>query len=51
MTRVRKGEPRSRITRSRLIGGDQLTLDLKDPSGVVSKAEIAEFEVLETLDR
>ncbi|WP_326555036.1 AAA family ATPase [Micromonospora sp. NBC_01813] len=51
VTRVRKGEPRSRITRSRLIGGDQLALDLEGPSGVVTKAEIAEFEVLETLDR
>lgn len=51
VTRVRKGEPRSRITRSRRIGSDELALDLEDPSGVVSKAEIAEFEVLETLDR
>jgi predicted ATPase len=52
VTRVRKGEPQSRVTRYRPIGGDQLTLDeVMSRGGVVSKAEIAEFEVLEMLDR
>ncbi|MDG4767322.1 AAA family ATPase [Solwaraspora sp. WMMD406] len=51
VTRVNKPEPRSRVTRIRPIGGGQLALDLPDASGVVSKAEIAEFEVLEMLDR
>lgn len=51
VTRGKKGEPRSRITRQRPIGGDQLTLDLAETGSVVSDAEIAEFEVLEMLDR
>lgn len=51
VTRVNKPRPRSRVTRSRPIGGGQLALELPDASGVVSKAEIAEFEVLEMLDR
>jgi predicted ATPase len=52
VTRVRKGEPRSRATRRRFIGGDQLTLDSAlHQGGLVSRSEIAEFEVLEMLDR
>jgi predicted ATPase len=52
VTRVRRGGPRSRVTRWRYIGSSsrQLTIDDIHPSKVVSPAEIAEFEVMAELD-
>jgi predicted ATPase len=48
VTRGKRGEPRSRVTRWRAIGGSrQLTIDdAFDAGRVVSPREIAEFEVL-----
>ncbi|HWH00902.1 MAG TPA: AAA family ATPase [Pilimelia sp.] len=47
---TRSGRPRSRVTRFRRIAGEQLTIDHATGT-VVSRAEIAEFEVLAELDR
>jgi predicted ATPase len=51
VTRVRRGEPRSRVTRHRAISGRrQLGIDdIIDVGKVVSPMEIAEFEVLAEL--
>ncbi|MFB6393322.1 AAA family ATPase [Polymorphospora lycopeni] len=52
VTRARRGEPRSRVTRPRWVGGNQLAIDeVMDIGSVVSRAEIAEFEVMAALDR
>ncbi|MEO3745460.1 AAA family ATPase [Plantactinospora sp. B5E13] len=51
VTRVRRGEPRSRVTRWRAIGSRQMSIDdLLGNAEVVSPAEIAEFEVMAELD-
>ena len=52
VTRVRRGEPRSRVSRFRRIAGGQPTFDQGlDIGAVVSPMEIQEFEVSEALDR
>jgi hypothetical protein len=53
VTRDRRNEPRSRVSRFRkLAGSGRLTLDQAGEVGaIVSPIEIAEFEVLEALDR